>query len=133
MQGPGKLAGYLYTMSRREALNWIERRRPDQVQANLANLDDLVSAVHPDLPNVQSEPSVAVAAVQDAIDSMSEREKEILSAVVSDCSNEEIAAICGVALDHARVLKKRALDKLKLRVRDLIRIAEQTRTQEEHQ
>jgi len=115
---PDRLGPWLYQGIYNEARKWLTRRKPDQVAANLADLDDLLGhrradeLVFPD----EASADARIAEVRAALEPVRERNKEVLSAIISGLSNEEIAVVCGVNVNYARQLRKRALDEAKRRL-----------------
>jgi RNA polymerase sigma factor (sigma-70 family) len=127
LDDPGRLGPWVYQIVYNEARNWVKRRKPDEVAGHRADLDELVGHRRADELVFEDEVPLGLGERTDevrvALESMSERNKEILSAIVSGLSNEDLAALFRVTLNYARLLRKRALDDAKLRLEGIIRPA----------
>lgn len=112
LKSPEKLVGWLYKLAYRAGVDWHRRSRA----RHEVPLEQEPLLVDPDEFRDQ-DPGSAVTARAERVDAvlemLSPRDREVLSAVAHDLTNEEIAEVLGVTPGHARVLRHRASERFR--------------------
>lgn len=116
LQDPDDFASWLFSIAYRAGLNRVQRAGP---AADMESLDQLLEVleVEGESPGEEEPTSDRGEWVRIALDPLAERDKEVLSAMVSGLGHEEVAGMLGVTVSNARKLRERALR----RAADLLR------------
>lgn len=112
LQNEAHLSSWLYRIAYYAAADWRRRERrrreivtePEQIERHAGSFDPWLER--------PSSTTAAEERIQYALALLSVRDRQVLSAIAHDLSNEEIAAQLGVSTGNARVLRHRAVARL---------------------
>jgi RNA polymerase sigma factor (sigma-70 family) len=120
LRDPGRLEAWLYRMAYGAGVDWHRRRkRRREVATEPARIEAHAEPVDP-WADEEDTQSSAEPAMHEALAALSPRDREVLSAVAHDLTNDEIAGMLSVTPAHARVLRHRAVERLR---REYVRAA----------
>jgi RNA polymerase sigma factor (sigma-70 family) len=113
-----KLSGWLYRLAHNAAMDWHRKqaRQPSSISLDDPSVRELASPPAP-MGGDEGQHATAdsgVEMVRRAMARLSERDQQVLIAIANDLTNEEIAAVVEVTPAHARVLRHRAVERLRL-------------------
>ena len=106
---PASVKDYLFIMVRNESLNYLrslsrQRKRHEEAARESELAEDTWNNI------IEQETNQML---QDAIDTLPPQSKRVIELACSGNSNPEIADILGIAINTVKVLKNRAVQKLK--------------------
>ncbi|WP_420128130.1 RNA polymerase sigma factor [Longimicrobium sp.] len=112
LKRPENLAGWLYKLAYRAGVDWHRKLRARH-EVPLEREPLLVAPGESSDQEPGSEVVARAERVDAALETLSPRDREVLSAVAHDLTNEEIAEVLGVTPGHARVLRHRASERFR--------------------
>jgi RNA polymerase sigma-70 factor (ECF subfamily) len=109
-----RLESWLYRMAYRAAVDWHRRnKRRREIATEPSLIDVYAEPLDPWTGEEAASGGGSGEEIQKALASLSPRDREVLSAVAHDLGNEEIAELLSVTPAHARVLRHRAVERLR--------------------
>ncbi|HEY0151791.1 MAG TPA: RNA polymerase sigma factor [Longimicrobium sp.] len=114
LRDAASLESWLYRMAYRAAVDWHRRsKRRREIPTEPSLIDLHAEPLDPWIGEEGTCKGEPRDEIQKALASLSRRDREVLSAVAHDLGNEEIAEMLSVTPAHARVLRHRAIERLR--------------------
>ncbi|HEX6370886.1 MAG TPA: sigma-70 family RNA polymerase sigma factor [Longimicrobium sp.] len=111
-----KLSGWLYRLAHSAAMDWHRKdaRRPPSISLDDPAAQQLASVPQAaDDTRERADGGSGVDMIKQAMARLSERDQQVLTAVANDLTNPELALVLNVTPGHARVLRHRAVERLR--------------------